>query len=215
MLVTKRVIQMSLFRCLLRIGRPPIRALLQHGGMGNRCVAYDEKGIFISISLRGNDCASFRQHDNWFDEDSLDSHLNTHSTSSLIVAWFINENVWSKNLLLEYIPHNLVDLTRKKKKTRKKKNGEYTCSLREKRPVTSFRTVVYKPWRLGVGATGKGFGEVGRGEVYRRERDFRSHEGGDEGGSGFRLGFANKRLREMGVAAPGVVRTTDKWREEN
>ncbi|KAL0928756.1 hypothetical protein M5K25_000677 [Dendrobium thyrsiflorum] len=45
----------------MQTGNPPIRALLQRGGMGNRCVAYDEKGIFISTRLRGNDCASFRQ----------------------------------------------------------------------------------------------------------------------------------------------------------
>ncbi|KAL0921554.1 hypothetical protein M5K25_008637 [Dendrobium thyrsiflorum] len=60
-LVTKWVIQKSLFRCSRRTGKPPIRALLQRGGMGNRCGAYDEKGIFISTRLRGNDCASFRQ----------------------------------------------------------------------------------------------------------------------------------------------------------
>ncbi|KAL0925804.1 hypothetical protein M5K25_004174 [Dendrobium thyrsiflorum] len=60
-LVTKRVIQKSLFRCSRRTGKPPIRALLQRGGMGNRCGAYDEKGIFISTRLRGNNCASFRQ----------------------------------------------------------------------------------------------------------------------------------------------------------
>ncbi|KAL0925423.1 hypothetical protein M5K25_003750 [Dendrobium thyrsiflorum] len=63
-LVAKRVIQKSLFRCSRRTGKPPIRALLQRGGMGNRCGAYDEKGIFISTRLRGNDCASFRQASN-------------------------------------------------------------------------------------------------------------------------------------------------------
>ncbi|KAL0912812.1 hypothetical protein M5K25_016220 [Dendrobium thyrsiflorum] len=60
-LVMKWVIQKSLFRCSRRTDKPPIRALLQRGGMGNRCGAYDEKGIFISTRLRGNDCASFRQ----------------------------------------------------------------------------------------------------------------------------------------------------------
>ncbi|KAL0904660.1 hypothetical protein M5K25_026789 [Dendrobium thyrsiflorum] len=38
--------------------------------MGNRCGAYDEKGIFISTRLRGNDCASFRQV-NGYDRDPL------------------------------------------------------------------------------------------------------------------------------------------------
>ncbi|KAL0923343.1 hypothetical protein M5K25_007397 [Dendrobium thyrsiflorum] len=60
-LVAKRVIQKSLFRCSRWTGKPPIRALLQRCGMGNRCDAYNEKGIFISTRLRGNDCASFRQ----------------------------------------------------------------------------------------------------------------------------------------------------------
>ncbi|KAL0920551.1 hypothetical protein M5K25_009693 [Dendrobium thyrsiflorum] len=70
MLVTKRVIQKFLFRCLRRTDKPPIRALLQRGGMGNRCGAYNEKGIFISTRLRGNDCASFRQV-NGYDRDPL------------------------------------------------------------------------------------------------------------------------------------------------
>ncbi|KAL0927563.1 hypothetical protein M5K25_001745 [Dendrobium thyrsiflorum] len=89
-LVTKRVIQKFLFRRSRRTGRPPIRALLQRGGMGNRCDAYDEKGIFISTRLRGNDCASFRQPAAENDDDDIIKELLIDSYTSPESATFRN-----------------------------------------------------------------------------------------------------------------------------
>ncbi|KAL0903215.1 hypothetical protein M5K25_027575 [Dendrobium thyrsiflorum] len=49
--------------------------------MGNRCDAYNEKGIFISTRLRGNDCASFRQ-------DSFSIYLLSVRT------WHVSSSRW-------------------------------------------------------------------------------------------------------------------------
>ncbi|KAL0908248.1 hypothetical protein M5K25_022733 [Dendrobium thyrsiflorum] len=70
------------FRCSRQTGRPLIRALLQRGGMENRCGAYDEKGIFISSRLRGNDCASFRQPITENDDDDIIKELLVDSSTS-------------------------------------------------------------------------------------------------------------------------------------
>ncbi|KAL0918614.1 hypothetical protein M5K25_010632 [Dendrobium thyrsiflorum] len=78
--------QKSLFRRSQRTGKPPIRALLQRIGMGNRCGAYDEKGIFISIRLRGNDCASFRQAFEAINKEN--SSIKMQSLRQARSSWF-------------------------------------------------------------------------------------------------------------------------------
>ncbi|KAL0909841.1 hypothetical protein M5K25_020744 [Dendrobium thyrsiflorum] len=51
--------------------------------MGNQCGAYDEKGIFISIRSRGNDCASFRQVVPVLTPESYAKHLRSFDDSGI------------------------------------------------------------------------------------------------------------------------------------